>query len=263
LSRESLDFIPLWALFLGVCASSWCALEIGYRLGRWRHLRAPEEKETPVGAMVGSILGLSAFMLAFTFGLAASRFDERRHTVLDEANAIGTTYLRTRLLPEPQRTAIAGLLREYVDVRVRGIAEGKLAELIARSEELHESIWSEAVKASQNKDSNSVLTGLFLQSLNEMIDLHSRRVLVGIRSRVPISIWAGLLTLGLLGLLAVGYQAGLSVTRRSPAMLAMVLAFAGVLFLIAALDRGQEGLLRVSQEAMIDLQRTMQAARAQ
>ena len=96
------------------------ALEGGYRLGRWRHDRPAEEKETPVGAMVGSILGLLAFLLAFTFGMAATRFEARRQAVLDEANAIGTTYLRARLLPEPQRTESAKLLREYVDVRISG-----------------------------------------------------------------------------------------------------------------------------------------------
>src|SRR5262249_52033807 len=147
------------------------------------------EKESPVGAMVGSILGLLAFLLAFTFGLAASRFDTRRQTVLEEANAIGTTYLRARLLPEPQRSTLENLLREYVDVRIRGVLENKLAEAAKRSEELQESLWSEAVKAANSKDSNPIMTSLFIQSLNETIDVHAKRVLVSVRSRIPISIW--------------------------------------------------------------------------
>jgi hypothetical protein len=259
--NEPLDVIPLWMLFLAACAAIWLALEGGYRLGRWRHAHAAEEKETPVGAMVGSVLGLLAFLLAFTFGLAANRFDARRQTVLDEANAIGTTYLRARLLPEPQKTDAARLLRDYVDVRIRGLKEGKITEAIAQSEELQELIWSEAIKASDNKDSNAIMTALFVQSLNEMIDLHAKRILVGLRSRIPISIWAGLFSLAILGLASVGYQAGLSATRRSPAMAGLVLAFAGVLYLIADLDRGTEGILRVSQQAMIDLQRSMHTAK--
>ena len=82
------------------------------------------------------------------------------------------------------------------------------------------------------------------------------------RSRIPVSIWGGLFTLALLGMASLGYQAGLAATQRSPAMLGMVLAFAGVLFLIADLDRGREGFLMVSQEAMTDLQRTMQPVKA-
>jgi len=74
------------------------AIEGGYRLGKWRHVHAADEKDDPVGAMVGSVLGLLAIMLAFTFHLAATRFDARRHAVLEEANAIGTAYLRARLL---------------------------------------------------------------------------------------------------------------------------------------------------------------------
>jgi hypothetical protein len=102
------------------------------------------------------------------------------------------------------------------------------------------------------------MTGLFIQSLNEMIDLHAKRVQVGTRNRIPTSIWVGLFTLAILGMTAVGYQAGLSATRRSPAMIGMVIAFAGVLFLIADLDRGLEGFLTVSQQALVDVQESMQ-----
>ena len=119
-----LDVLPLWAILIAQLAGGWIALDAGYRIGRWRHKITSEEKDAPVGAMVAAILGLVAFMLAFTFGLAAARFDAKRQTVLEEANAIGTTYLRTRLLPEPQKTAAAKVLRDYVDIRIRG-AQGR------------------------------------------------------------------------------------------------------------------------------------------
>ena len=119
MNTTPLDIFPLGLLFLILCAVACLVLEGGYRLGRWRHSRNADEKETPVGAMVASILALFAFMLAFVFGLAADRFEKRRQTILDEANAIGTTYLRARQLPEPQRAESTRLLREYVDVRVR------------------------------------------------------------------------------------------------------------------------------------------------
>lgn len=259
MDTEPLDAVPLWGLLLAFGVALWLAMEVGYRIGRWRHARRPDEREQPVGAMVASILGLVALVLGFTFSLAASRFDARRHAVLEEANAIGTTYLRARLLPEPQASEIARLLREYVDVRVRGVAEGKVGAAIARSEVLHELLWTQASAAARSQ--SSIMTGLFIQSLNNVIDLHARRVLVGIRSRLPVVIWAGLFGLAMLGMGAVGYQAALSGTRRSPAMLGLVLAFAVVLFLIADLDRGQEGLLRVNQQALVDVQRAMRPAR--
>lgn len=258
MSSEPLDVLPLWSIFLFATAIGMVALEAGYRFGYWRHAHASGEKQEPVAAMVASILGLLAFMLAFTFSMAAARFDARRQVVLEEANAIGTTYLRTRLLPQPQRAESANLLRQYTELRVEYLKQGKVAELIARSEELHERLWSQAAAAAE-KDPHSIPTGLFLQSLNETIDMHSKRAFVSLRSRVPFTIWLSLFSLTLLGMASVGYQAGLSGTRRSPEMPVLTLAFAGVLLLIVDLDRGHEGLLRVSQQATIDLLRTMQA----
>jgi len=70
-------------------------------VGQARGRRAGKEHDAAVGGMVAAELGLLAFLLAFTFGFAASRFEDRRQVVLDESNAIGTTYLRTATLPEP------------------------------------------------------------------------------------------------------------------------------------------------------------------
>src|SRR4029450_7972437 len=92
--------LPLWGLFLAILILVLLSVEGGYRLGKYRRSRSEEEKEAPVGAMAGATLGLLAFILAFTFGLAAARFDTRRQLLLDEANAIGTAYLRAGMLPE-------------------------------------------------------------------------------------------------------------------------------------------------------------------
>ena len=257
---EPLDYIPLWGLLLIASALLWLMMEIGYRFGEWRHARHPDEREQPVGAMVASILGLVALVLGFTFSLAANRFDDRRLVVLEEANAIGTCYLRARLLPEPERTEVARLLREYVDVRIKGVQEGKPEEAIRRSEVLHEQLWNHAVAAADKND-ESVMTGVFIQSLNDVIDVHAKRVLLGIRSRIPFVIWVGVFVLALLSMASVGYQAALTTTRRSPAMIGLVLIFTIVLWIITDLDRGQEGLLRISDRSMLDLQKTMQPTR--
>ena len=94
-----------------------------------------------------------------------------------------------------------------------------------------------------------------------MIDLHAKHVLVRLRSRIPLSIWGCLFALAFVGMASMGYQAGLSATPPLPAMLLLVLTVAGVLFIIADLDRPGEGFLRVSQAAMTDLQRSMQPAK--
>jgi hypothetical protein len=248
------DPIPIWLLLLGTVVAVYFSVELGFRVARYRKRRSGEE-EAPVGGMVGATLGLLAFMLAFTFSLAASRFDERRQVVLDEANAIGTTYLRAAMLSEPGRTESRDLLRQYVGVRLEAAQGGNISEAISESEQLHERLWSQAVAAAE-KD-RSPITGLFIQALNEVIDLHAKRVMVGLRSRVPGAIWIALYLLAILSMAAMGYQEGLTSTRRSPAALALVLAFSLVLILIVDLDRPGEGLLRVSQQSMIDLRNSM------
>ena len=250
-----LDALPLWALFIGILLVVLCSVEFGYRLGRYRRSRREEEKEAPLGTMVGATLGLLAFILAFTFGLAASRFDNRRQVLLDEANAIGTTYLRAGILPE-HGEQIRGLLREYVSVRLDAVRSGNIAEGIRRSEDIQQKVWTEAETVG-NKNPNSIVVGLFVQSLNEMIDLHAKRLQTGVRSRIPAAIWLGLFAVASLSLATMGYHAGLSGTRRSLAILAVAVTFSVVIELIADLDRPFEGVLRVSQQALLDVQRSM------
>src|SRR5215469_7511459 len=122
-----LDSLPLWGLFVVILLVVLLSVEFGYRLGKYRRSRSEQEKEAPVGTMVGATLGLLAFILAFTFGLAAARFDARRQLLLDEANAIGTTYLRAGMLPE-RGEEIRGLLRDYVRTRLEAVQSGKLEE---------------------------------------------------------------------------------------------------------------------------------------
>jgi Protein of unknown function (DUF4239) len=251
-----LDPFPLWSILPLSVAFGLAAFEFGFRVAHYRQQLHQEEKESPVGGMVAGTLGLLAFMLAFTFGLAGSRFEERRQVVLSEANAIGTSYLRASTLPEPMRTEVTNLLREYVDVRLEGVQQpGKLEQAMSKSEELHERLWAQAVALTE-KD-RSPIAALFVASLNEMIDLHATRVMAGLRSRIPGVIWIVLYVLALLAMEMIGYHAGLANSRRSIAAVALIIGFSLVLFLIADLDRPGQGMLRVSQESMLDLRKSM------
>ena len=249
------DALPLWAIFPITVALALLSVEFGYRIARYRQRMSDEEKEAAVGGMVGATLGLFAFMLAFTFGSASSRYQDRRQIVLSEANAIGTTYLRAEMIPEPMRTETKRLLREYVDTRLAAVKPGGLQEGVAKSEELQKSLWSLAVAATEKE--RSPLISLFVQSLNQVIDLHAERVMAGVRSRVPSVIWIVLYLLAILSMLMMGYQTGLAGARRSIAVIALILGFSSVLVLIADLDRPGQGMLETSQEAMIDLRKSM------
>jgi len=251
-----LDALPLWAIFVITLVAIILANECGYRLGRVRGARSDRESDAPVGGMVGAELGLLAFLLAFTFGIAASRFDTRRQILLDEANAIGTAYLRAEMLPDPHGAEVRRLLREYTDVRIAAVQGASVDEAIRRSEELHGRLWAEAVAAASS-DPRSIPIGLFVQALNEVIDLHAKRVTASLRSRIPTPVWLVLFGVAILSFLAMGYPAGLIRTSRSPEILVVALTFATVMWLVVDLDRPGQGWLRVGQQAMLDLRSTM------
>lgn len=137
---------PVWGVFVGALLVVLLSIEAGYRWARhrqrlWQQTKE-EEKEAPVGAMVGATLGLLAFVLAFTFGLSADHFHARQVSLLQEANAIRTTYLRAAFVPEPQRTEVRRLLREYVDQRLQWA--GALPAGSAKSDrQLLDDLWTQ------------------------------------------------------------------------------------------------------------------------
>ncbi len=251
-----LDMLPLSGLFALTIAFVLLFIELGFRLGRRRASAGEVEKESSVGAMTNASLALLAFLLAFTFGFAASRLEVRRTVLLDEVNAIGTTYLRARTLPEPERSEARALLREYVDVRLAGARSGKIDEPVARSVEIQDLLWERAAALAE-RSPDSIVLGLYLQSLNETIDLHTTRLMQGVRVRIPGIIWIVLYAIAALAMGEMGYQTGLGGRRRPLSTPAFAVAFAAVVLLIADLDRPQAGWIRVSQDAMVSLRASM------
>lgn len=233
------------------------SLEAGYRLGVYRHRRSESEKESPVGEVVAATLGLLAFLLAFTFGFAASRFESRKELVIKEANAVGTAWLRAGMLPEPERTDSRALYREYVAARLRGVNTGDIATAVRRSEEMHLQLWKHAEEAGEKQDS-MVRTGLYIQALNEVIDLHTERIAMGMQNRIPGVIWIALFAETVLAMGAMGYHAGLTGTSRSLVAFSIALAFSGVIVLIADLDNPARGMIRTGQQALVDVQKMME-----
>ena len=253
------DVLPLWGVFVVTLLLILLAHEIGYRLGAARARAQTKEKEAPVGGMVAATLALLGFLLAFTFGLGANLFQMKRQTMLDEANAIGTTYLRTDFLPEPVRAAVRDLLREYVDIRITAAETGNIAPAIERSEQIHNELWAHA-SASMIESPNSIAYGLFVDTLNDVIDLHAARVMISVRSQIPATIWMALYSIAFFAFGTMGYHGGLGAANRSFALLAVAVIFSAVMWLVRDLDTAQEGTLRVSQQSMIDLRNSMNEA---
>jgi Protein of unknown function (DUF4239) len=242
---------PLSLIFVAGLVVILTASEIGHQFGR----RVRGHGGNNVSTLEASILGLLALMISFTFAMALSRFDARRDGVLNEANAIGTTALRARLLPAPQNTESLKLLREYVQVRLditkRTPSASELDVAIARSNAIQEALWQQA-KAVAAKDKAFVPTGLFIQSLNDLIDNQEKRLIAG-RNRIPNIVLAVLYALTAIAVGFTGYVGGLESRRwRLPVYLTGIVV-AAVILLIQDLDRPSSGFITVSQQAMIDV----------
>jgi hypothetical protein len=236
------------------------ATEVGFRFGLATHKHPRAEKESSVSAIVASILGLVAFMLAFTFAIVSDRYNARKELVRNEANAIETTYLRSEFLGEPDRSLVAKLLREYLDNRLAVVQQRPTPEQVNKV--LHDSviiqnqIWAITANNAQ-KNINSPILALFIESLNNMIDLHATRVAVALQSQIPGGIWLVLYVLIIFGMVGVGYQSAVTDYRRSLAMLILALSFSIVIALIVSLDRPFSGFIKVSQQPLINLKESM------
>lgn len=252
-SEATLDAAPLWLLLAITVGLFLLAVEGGYRAGILRARRSEQGPPAPIDSMAGAILGLLAFMLAFTFGHAMARQDTRKKLVLDEAIAISAADLRAQPLPEPYRSEIRALLREYVDVRLRGVQDpSQLQQAIARSGELQAQLWSRA--ASLEKEASGLVLGPLLATLIQISELHTRRMAAGLHDRIPGTIWAALYSLAIIGMGMMGYGAGITGQRSKVAALALVMAFSAVIVLVADIDRPVKVLTRVSQQPLLDLQ---------
>lgn len=247
--------IDLWLIFVCAIAFFLLAFEGGFRFGRVIRTKVDETAKSWISTIDAAILGVLALLLGFTFSMSLSRFDLRKQLVIEEANAIGTTYLRAQLLPEPYMTEISDLLRQYVDVRLEGTKPGKLHDAIVRSEQLHNQLWLRAVDISK-KASSPIIVSLFLNSLNEMIDFHDKR-LSAFENRVPQMVLILLLVCGTITVLVTGYGCGLGNQRNfvPAAMMSIILAM--VILVIMDLDQPGRGFIRVSQQSLIRLQQSL------
>jgi len=253
-----LDRFPIWAVYVGTVAVVLVAAEIGFRIGMWLQRRDPDSGKAPVaGTVVGGMLGLMAFLLAFSIGIVINQHNGRKAMVVTEANAVGTAYLRAGFLDEPDRTSSRDLLREYVEVRLAAAAdpEALLESAMTRSEEIHGELWSiveEQVRQGQESD----VMALFVESINEVIDVHSLR-LAAVDLRLPRLLGVVTYAATLLSFLLVGVANSADGKRDPLAILLFALAYVAVLMILVDLDRPQQGLITVSQTALSDLLRQM------
>lgn len=260
MDKYFLETMPIAVAYLCIVLLILAACEAGILIGRRHHrTRQDEGAMTSVGPMVGGLLGMLAFVLAFTFSMAATHHGARKQDVLTEAIDIGTAYLRADLIGDTRGSQIKRLLGEYVDVRLRAVRPGgDLKASVTRSLEVHELLWTQASSAALEDPGHN--TALVIESVNDVIEMHQRRYADGVRARIPGSIWLGLLVITVITMGTLGLQIGLSGKRRLVGIIPIALAFAVLVTLILDLNRPQGGFITVSQQPLLDLQARMNRA---
>ena len=250
-----IDIFSISVLFGLTVIIAFGAIMLGQFFGT--RMKALTSNKDSIGSVVGATLGFLAFLLAFTFNMAANRFDDRKNLMVDELNVIETTYRRAGLLLELNTTEIRALLQEYVDLRVSIARDpSKIDHAIIRSSEIQEQLWVEIENLSKEQPLG-IKHSLYIQSLNQLIDLHEKRVTVGLHFRIPGAMWTGLYILAVLAMIVVGYQFGQSKHRQMLVSVILALAFSSVIALIADLDRSSSGSITVNQQPLFEFQQKL------
>jgi hypothetical protein len=255
MNQSLIDPIPVGVVFLLFTLLTFACYEVGFRLGVWWQAREPGEQEGPTDMLVGSLLALMAFVLAITLGLATDRFDARRALVVEEANAIATAYQRADYLPPTEAAQLKSLLQAYVPLRIVTDTMQVPANIV-KSADLAKQMWAIEAKVAPTSNNGDLMSSLG-EALNEIVAVSEQRVVAGIYARVPESIMFLLLAGSALALLMTGYSAGIKGRRSVLSATVLIVALGVVTTLVVDLDRPQEGFLTVSQQALVDVQRSI------
>lgn len=246
------------ALFVGILAFAEC----GRRIGIARLARDPEGLSKGTSAAEGAVFALLGLMLAFSFSGAASRFEARRILVAEEANHIGTAWLRLDMLPADAQPPLRALFRQYLDVRLATSRDSRnydehLAQLDA-GEALQARIWTSTVAACKRPDTMTQAAAVVLPAMNNMIDITTTR-LVATQNHPPPVVFVLMVSLGLVSAFLMGYTSSANRGRSGlhTGIFAAVLSL--TFYVIIDLEFPRLGIIRVeaADQVLVDLRASM------
>lgn len=238
-------------------------LEIGRRIGTRRLAHDPEGLAKGIGAAEAAVFGLLGLIIAFSFSGAASRFEDRRHLITQEANAIGTAWLRIDLLPADAQPPIRALFRHYTELRATAFADAEnigtaKKAIAAETAGLQNEIWTKALAAARRPDAPSHAMMLLVPALNEMIDITTTRSMA-MENHPPTVVFVLIVVLSLIGSLLVGYSMSENKGRSWLHSVAFAMIMALVAYVIADLEFPRMGLIRIdaADQVLVELRRSM------
>jgi hypothetical protein len=248
--------LSTWELWLIIAGIVFGFVVVGYAAGRV--LRTQETLREPVGIVQGAFFALVGLILAFGLTLAIGRYDTRRAAVVDDANTIGTTYLRAQTLAEPMRSRSLQLLRQYTDASLALShavpTTARFAEAVDREDALQRRLWSQAGNALSAAPLDSA-PRLYVETLNQMIDQQTVRI-AALNNRIPnevlaLEVLGAAFAFGLLALYTALHGRGATTVVLAGALVTLLL------LVIFDLDRPTRGLITVPDAPLVALRSEM------
>jgi hypothetical protein len=228
---------------LSICAllCLWATARLG-AFARGRFSRVEEEDHEAFQILLGAILTLLGLLIGFSFSMATTRYDQRKAYEEEEANAIGTEYVRAELLPEPARTKIQQLLVEYLDLRIQRYdaqAVQDVSGIAGKTAPVQDELWSE-VKNAAGENPNPIMATV-VTGMNDVLNSQGYTQAARL-NRIPIPAWALMAIIALFSNFLIGLAA-----KRASAFRLLILPFAvaASFLLIADIDSPQGGFIRI------------------
>ncbi|HPN25499.1 MAG TPA: hypothetical protein PLR20_03735 [Syntrophales bacterium] len=252
-------FLAMYATWIafGLILAMLGVMYTGWRIGK--KLRGGPTRPANVGAIEGAVFALLGLLIAFTFSNGISRFEDRRQLIVEEANYIGTAYLRIDLLPQEAQPEMRNLFRSYLDSRLevyRHIPDLKAAKTeLDLGAQIQQRIWRHAID--QCKDQPAPCMMLLLPALNSMIDITTSRTAMS-QFHPPMIVFILLIIFSLVAALLAGYgMAG--ATPSWLHIIAFSLAMAMTVYVILDVEYPRIGFIRIehADQVLIDLRNSM------
>ena len=250
--------IDTWKLILVLFLSMLVCIYAGRRVGTKRYPNGRPHDSSPTGTIMTGIFGLLGFLLAFTFGMSGSRFEDRRKNMIEEANAIGTAILRADMYPEPDRAEFRKDLKQYLEARIAYFVAPRDSVNIVRAEvraiDVGKRIWKRAANLSLGGDQYRLSTAQMVPAINTMLDAGTTE-LMGDLSTVPDSIIWMLFFLAASSAFYLGYSSGGKEHLDWFVAVGFCLLIVLVVFITLDIDRPRRGLIRMTtaQQALLEL----------
>jgi len=241
---------PLWIVFLISLAIIFCSIEVGYQVGHRLRSRVGGKELVGKSLLATACLGLLSFTLAIVFGIAQGHYTTQVQLVTDEANAVSLASSKADLLPEPDRTEVRDLLREYANLRRQPRQPAPILQTgtgESESKEILAVLWRRVAEVIAEQP--TVVATQLVNSVTELIRIRNNRILIGEHRNLPGFLWLALYGLAVVAMSVGGFYSGLSGSHRFvPVTLSLSIAYSAVFTMIAELDGSSGRIQRFTEQ---------------